>query len=70
MTSDGYQRAADVFDKVRDLPESEQAAAIDVACAGSSQLREQVLRLLNAPSKTQRACLFQIRPAFLRLAQS
>src|SRR5579864_3488765 len=48
MTPDEYHRIIDIFERVRDLPEREHAAALDIACAGQAGLREQVSRLLGA----------------------
>jgi Tol biopolymer transport system component len=48
MTPDEYRQATNLFDQVRDLPESERASALDAGCAGNAALHAQVLRLLDA----------------------
>ncbi len=49
MTADEYKRAAALFEAIRELPEVEQQAAIEAACAGSDgELREHVWRLIRA----------------------
>lgn len=48
MTPEEYKQAADLFDKVRELPEADQAAAVEASCAGNDGLREHVHRLLKA----------------------
>jgi serine/threonine-protein kinase len=71
MTSANYQRAGDLFEKLRDLGESERAAALDDACGNDAQLRAQVLRLLSADrAATERSFLGQraIDDAALMLA--
>ena len=48
MTPADYKRAGELFEQLRELPESERAPALDSACAGDRGLREQVWRLLAA----------------------
>jgi serine/threonine protein kinase/Tol biopolymer transport system component len=48
MTPEDYGRAGDLFEQLRELPEGERASALDSACAGNAQLREQVWNLLEA----------------------
>ena len=48
MTPDEYRLAGDLFERLCALPESERAAALDLACAGNPGLRSQVERLLEA----------------------
>jgi serine/threonine-protein kinase len=48
MTPELYQRAGELFEEVRELPESEWAVAIDSACGGDTELRDHVLWILNA----------------------
>jgi hypothetical protein len=48
MSPTDYQRAGDLFDQLREVPETERAAMLDAACAGNAELRAQVLRLLDA----------------------
>jgi eukaryotic-like serine/threonine-protein kinase len=48
MTSEDHRRAGELFDQLRDLPETERTAALDAGCGGNSELRAQVLRLLEA----------------------
>ncbi|MGA2597615.1 MAG: protein kinase [Bryobacteraceae bacterium] len=48
MTPEDYKRAGDLFDRVRELPNNERAAALDSACSGNPVLRAQVVRLLEA----------------------
>lgn len=48
MTPEEYRRAGDLFDQFRDLPERDRGAAVDAACSGNSELRAQVMRLLDA----------------------
>ena len=43
-----YQRAAGVFDKLRDAPPGERDSLLDAACAGDAPLRARVRRLLEA----------------------
>ena len=47
MTPQEYRKAADLFEQLRELPESEITAALDAACAGYSDFRAQVLLLLE-----------------------
>jgi eukaryotic-like serine/threonine-protein kinase len=48
MNPADHQRAGELFEQLRNLRESERAAALDAACAGHPGLREQVRRLLQA----------------------
>ena len=48
MTAEDYRRAGILFDQLRELPDQERADALDAACAGNTELRAQVLRLLEA----------------------
>jgi Tol biopolymer transport system component len=48
MTPELHQRAGELFDRVRDMPASECAAAIQSACNGNDELRDHVLWLLSA----------------------
>ncbi len=51
MQADEYGQAVDLFDQLRELPESHWAAALEAACAGNPELRAQVARLLKADRK-------------------
>jgi eukaryotic-like serine/threonine-protein kinase len=51
MTPDEYREAADLFERLRDLPESELATALSSACGGKAELRQQVRLLLEADRK-------------------
>ena len=48
MNPEEYQRAGELFDQLRQQPESEQMEVLAAACAGKPELRAQVLRLLAA----------------------
>ncbi len=48
MTRDEHQRAADLFDQIRDLPPGQRTQAINAACQGDPELRELVLCLIAA----------------------
>ena len=48
MTPSDYRRAGELFEQLRELPDSERASALDAACGGNAGLREQVWRLLEA----------------------
>jgi len=48
MTPSDYRRAGELFEQLRELPESERAPALDAACGGNAGLREQVWLLLEA----------------------
>ena len=43
-----FQRINTIFDRALELPESERAAYLDAACAGDSELRRELARLLSA----------------------
>ena len=43
-----WQRINTVFDRALELPEAERAAYLDEACAGDSELRREVARLLDS----------------------
>ena len=47
-----FRRVDAVFDAVLDLPTTEQAAYIDQACAGDTELRAEVIQLLRAHHRT------------------
>ena len=47
MTPADYRKAADLFEQVRQLPETQRASALDAACAGNQALRAEVLLLLQ-----------------------
>jgi serine/threonine protein kinase/Tol biopolymer transport system component len=51
MTPDLYRQASDIFNQLREVPQAERAAALELACAGKSELRAEVLRLLASDSK-------------------
>ncbi len=48
MSPAEHQRAAELFDQLRDLPAGELGAALDAACSGEPGLRSEVSRLLAA----------------------
>ena len=48
MTPETYQQAGRLFDQLRALPLYAQRSALETACAGDEELRDQVLRLLQA----------------------
>ena len=48
MTTVLYKRAGDLAHEIRKLPDDTRTAAINAACAGSAELRAQVIRLLEA----------------------
>ena len=48
MTPEMYKRAGDLFDEICKLPSDSRPAAVDAACAGDSELRAQVMHLLEA----------------------
>src|SRR5579864_7417900 len=48
MSPEEHQRAMDLLDQLRELPESARASALDAACAGNAGLRAEVWRLLQA----------------------
>ncbi len=48
MTTEDHRRAGMIFDQIRELPDGQRVATLDAACAGSAELRAQVLRLLEA----------------------
>jgi serine/threonine protein kinase len=62
MTPAEYQQAVGLFEQLRELPESQRASALDLACAGNTGLREQVWRLLQA-DRDAAAGLFLARRA-------
>lgn len=47
VTDDLWQRAQDVFDRMRELPADRRAVALDAACAGDAELRTEVESLLH-----------------------
>ena len=48
MTPADHQRASALFERLRGLDDSEWGAAVDAACPGNVELRDQVLRILEA----------------------
>src|SRR5215218_2807542 len=52
MGTDHFRRVDAVFDAVLDLPTTEQAAFIDHACGGDTELRTEVRQLLRAHYRT------------------
>src|SRR5580700_8900994 len=48
MSPADHQRAMDLFEQLRELPEGARASALNAACAGNSGLRAEVWRLLEA----------------------
>ena len=48
MNPEMYKRAGDLFDEICKLPSDSHPAAVDAACAGNSELRAQVMHLLEA----------------------
>ena len=48
MSPADYQRAVDLFEQLRKLPESAREPAIETACAGNAELRAEVSLLLQA----------------------
>jgi Tol biopolymer transport system component len=62
MSPADYRKAADLFDQLRELPESERASALDAACLGNTELRAEVWRLLEG-DRAASARSFLERPA-------
>jgi serine/threonine protein kinase/Tol biopolymer transport system component len=48
MTPELYRQASALFDRLRELPDQELTPALDAACAGNAELREQLMRLIEA----------------------
>ena len=48
MTPETYRQAAELFDRLRELPEADMIPALEAACGGNVELREQVMRLIEA----------------------
>ncbi len=48
MTPEDYKRAGDLFDRLRELPDTERDCELDSACGANVALRAQVVRLLEA----------------------
>jgi serine/threonine protein kinase/Tol biopolymer transport system component len=48
MTREQHKRAGDLFDRIRELPASQQDAALDELCGSDVDLRARVQRLLKA----------------------
>jgi serine/threonine protein kinase len=48
MTPEEYRLAGELFERIRELPEEQRAAALNRACDSNSALRAQVQRLLEA----------------------
>jgi eukaryotic-like serine/threonine-protein kinase len=48
MTPEIYREAGNIFARLRELPDNQRAAALDAACGANSELRAQVVRLLEA----------------------
>jgi serine/threonine protein kinase len=48
MTPADYRRARELFEHLRDLPESARLSGLETACAGDVELRAEVERLLQA----------------------
>ena len=46
-TDPRWKRADELFDRALDLPRGERSGFLDRECAGDSELRERVLRLLT-----------------------
>ena len=63
MTPDDYKRAAELFDRVRNLAPTEQANVLNQECADDSLLRQNVIRLVAADQRAE-AGAFLRRPAF------
>lgn len=61
LTPQERQRAVELFDQIHELPEGERAAALDSGCEGSSELRAEVMLLLEADRAAAGA--FLERPA-------
>jgi serine/threonine protein kinase/Tol biopolymer transport system component len=48
MTPETYRQAAELFDRLRELPEADLIAALEAACGENPEVREQVIRLIEA----------------------
>lgn len=48
MTPEEHKRASELFEQIRELPETERGSVLGAACHGNSALREQVWLLLEA----------------------
>jgi serine/threonine protein kinase/Tol biopolymer transport system component len=48
MTPEIHRQSSELFDRLQELPEAEIIPALEAACAGNVELREQVLRLIEA----------------------
>lgn len=53
MTPDEHKLAAGLFDRIRDLPEGERAAALERECAGNRELHARILLLLEADRQAE-----------------
>jgi len=53
MTPETFSRAADLFDRLRDAGHEEREAVLAADCSDNSQLRREVLRLLDADRKAE-----------------
>jgi Tol biopolymer transport system component/predicted Ser/Thr protein kinase len=61
MTPEIYRQASELFERLRLLPGSELAPALEAACGGDAQLRACVMRLIEADRNAGRS--FLERPA-------
>jgi serine/threonine protein kinase/Tol biopolymer transport system component len=68
LTPQEYERADNLFHKIRELPESERAIALDRECAGDAALRAHVVWLLDADAAAATGP-FLARPAIHDAAQ-
>jgi len=48
MSPETFRQASELFDRLRELPEAEIIPALEAGCGGSAELREQVMRLIQA----------------------
>jgi eukaryotic-like serine/threonine-protein kinase len=65
-----FQRINTIFDRALELPESERAAYLDEACAGDSELRRDVGRLLDAHLRASGFFQKPVDEAFERIAHA
>lgn len=67
MTAEKYNLASELFHRVRELPKSHRVSALDVACRGDGELRQQVLSLLEGDEEAGGD--FLMRPAMEQAAE-
>jgi len=53
MTPEDFSRASDLFDQLREAGDEEREAVLAAACPDNSELRREVLRLLDADRKAE-----------------